>query len=108
MNQRPHLMQTVSVQEHCFIVGAWAGGGRGAYICPLWTRRKGQPSSSIITEGGADTNLGRTVPNRHRRSGDRPAPNKIEFEGWFMVSASSLAVPVSSQWLAVERPEACQ
>jgi hypothetical protein len=25
--------------------------------------------------------MARTVPNRHLRSGDRPAPNKIEFEG---------------------------
>lgn len=24
--------------------------------------------------------MARTVPNRHLRSGDRPAPNKIEFE----------------------------
>lgn len=41
-------------------------------------RRKGQPS---ILESGADTNMGRTMPNRHLRSGDRPAPNEIEFEG---------------------------
>lgn len=25
------------------------------------------------------TNMGRTVPNRHDRTGDRPAPNEIEF-----------------------------
>lgn len=25
--------------------------------------------------------MARTMPNRHLRSGDRPAPNKIEFEG---------------------------
>lgn len=73
-----------------------------------WLERKDQAWWVEPTQ-----NMGRTVPNRHPRSGDRPAPNTIEFEGWLRVSGvksrrGCLIAPVGRSAAVVEQRQSLE